>query len=143
MLNISTGASQKVMIGVGLYSAGKLAMERWAEYLDFELQLRDEQRVAVNTLRVDRVVATEGWRYIAATRGVEMATAGSPEAVPVTTESVASVAAWMLEQPVTFRGNTLDFAAAEALGAPRVVDLDGTALHFAGPTGAVADPVDA
>lgn len=124
ILNISTGASQKILPGLGLYSASKLAMERWSDYLDYELNDVETSGVAVNTLRVDRLVATEGWYYIAETRGIELATGGSPEAIPVTAESVADVAVWMIERPTSWSGNTVDFHDVLALGGPALVELE-------------------
>lgn len=119
VVNVSTGASQAVSSGLGLYSASKLAMERWADYLHVELG----GRIAVNSLRVDRIVATEGWLHIARTDGLDLATAGNHDAIPVTAESVAAAAVWMAGQPPSWSGNTLTLDEVHAAGGPAVAEL--------------------
>lgn len=117
VLNISTGASQRPLVGLGMYSASKIALERWAESLDLETTA-----IAVNTLRVNRLVATEGWQHIAATQPAEVAYGGgSPDTVPVTAESVAAAALWMLGRPTTWSGHTVDFEDIVRLGGPELV----------------------
>lgn len=119
VVNVSTGASQAVSAGLGLYSASKLAMERWADYLHEELG----GRVAVNSLRVNRIVATEGWLHIARTDGLDLATAGNHDAIPVTAESVAAAAVWMAGQPTAWSGNTLNLDEVQAAGGPQVEEM--------------------
>lgn len=126
VVNVSSGASQAVSSGLGLYSASKLAMERWADYLDEEV----DDRVAVNTLRVNRIVATEGWLHIARTDGLDLATAGRHDAVPVTAESVAAAAVWMAAQPPSWSGNTLDLDEVHEAGGPAVDELPDSPDHL-------------
>jgi len=115
ILNVSTGASQSLLTGFGLYSTSKLAMERWSDYLAAEVA---PGGVAVNTLRVDRIVATEGWYHTAATRGMEVASGGAEVIAPITSESVADTVMWMLDRPASWTGNTVNFDDAMALGGP-------------------------
>lgn len=115
IVNISSGASQALTPGLALYSTSKLAMERWSEYLHLEVD-----GIAVNTLRVDRLVATEGWRYIAERQGADVASGGSPDTVPITAASAAGAAVWMAEQPITWSGNTVGFDDVAHLGGPPV-----------------------
>lgn len=117
VVNISTGASQRHLTGFGLYSASKLAMECWSDYFAAELA---PSGVAVNTLRVDRIVATEGWYHTAATRGMEVASGGADVIAPITSESVADTVMWMLGRPASWTGNTVGFDDAMALGGPVV-----------------------
>jgi len=123
VLNISTGASQSLLTGFGLYSTSKLAMEHWSDFLAAEVA---PYGVAVNTLRVDRIVATEGWYHTAATRGLDVASGGAGVIAPVTSQSVAAAALWMLDQPASWTGHTLVFDDVEALGGPalELADFD-------------------
>lgn len=130
IINVSTGASQKVSLDLGLYSTSKLAMERWSEYLDFEIKGRG---VSVNTLRVNAAVATEGWIYIAETQGLEVALGGNVEALPMTAESAASFVPWMLAQPADWSGHTLNFEDITALGGPTVELFDASIPHRPSP----------
>jgi NAD(P)-dependent dehydrogenase (short-subunit alcohol dehydrogenase family) len=115
VLNVSTGASQSLMPGLSLYSTSKLAMERWSDYLDLELR---GSGIAVNTLRVNRMVATEGWKHIKDTQGEEVATAGGSLANVVEASLVADQLLWMLDQPSSWTGNTVDMDDITALGGP-------------------------
>lgn len=121
VINVSTGASQRPPYGLGMYSASKIALERWAECLALEVP-----DIAVNTLRVNRLVATEGWQHIAATQPAEIAYGGgSPETVAVTAESVAASVIWIADQPPSWSGNTVDFEDVARLGGPEVVAFVG------------------
>lgn len=124
VVNVSTGAALSVKPGLGLYSTSKQAMERWAEFLDVELRAAGESAIAVNTVRVNRLVATEGWRHMAATKGIELATGGSPDAIPITTESVADAVVWAAEQPLAWSGHALDLDEIASLGGPAPVAYD-------------------
>lgn len=122
ILNVSSGASQSLTAGLALYGTSKLAMERWAQFLAAEVSTADGSTagVAVNTLRVDRLVATEGWRYIAETQGEDMASGGAAGTTPITSESAAAAAVWMIQQPSSFSGQIVGFADIESLGGPAV-----------------------
>lgn len=131
IITVSTGAALNVTPSLGLYSSSKRAMEHWAAYLHAELRHEGVDTIAVNTVRVDRLVATEGWRHMAATKGIELATGGSPDAVPATTESVAAAVVWAAHQPVSWSGNALGLGEIEQLGGPKQVDYDVTGAELA------------
>jgi citronellol/citronellal dehydrogenase len=118
VVNVSTGASQSLSPNLALYSTSKLAMERWSDYVDFELA---GQGVAVNTLRIDRLVATEGWRHIAETQGIEIATGGGEANEVMDPPEAARHVLWMLQQPPEWSGNTVGFDEISALGGPPTV----------------------
>lgn len=124
VVNVSSGAALSVTPGLGLYSTSKQAMERWAEYLDAELRAAGETAIAVNTVRVNRLVATEGFHHVAATKGIELATGGSPDAIPVTTSSVADAIVWAIQQPLTWSGHALDLDEIAAQGGPAPDEYD-------------------
>lgn len=117
VVNVSSGASQASTPGLGLYATSKLAMERWSDFLAAELAPRG---VAVNTLRVDRIVATEGWYHVAATQGIDVASGGADVVAPITSRSAAETVGWMLSRPTRWTGNIVGFDDAMALGGPIV-----------------------
>lgn len=131
IITVSTGAALSVTPSLGLYSSSKRAMEHWAAYLHAELRHDGIDTIAVNTVRVDRLVATEGWRHMAATKGIELATGGSPDAIPATTESVAASVVWAAHRPVSWSGNALGLTEIEQLGGPAQVDYDVTGAELA------------
>jgi NAD(P)-dependent dehydrogenase (short-subunit alcohol dehydrogenase family) len=118
VLNISSGASQSLTPGLGLYSTSKLAMERWNDSMDLEL---GEAGVAFNTLRVDRLVGTEGFRYVLDTQGEEVATAGAGIDSVMDPADAAAHALWMLAQPTDWTGQTMGFDDISAAGGPSVL----------------------
>jgi len=120
VLNVSSGAAVKSAPGLSLYSTSKQAMERWSSFMHHELV---GAGVDVNVLRIDRLVATEGWRHVVETQGMDIATGGSPDAVAVTSASVADVACWLVAREPGWSGHTVGFAEVAALGGPSVVDL--------------------
>jgi citronellol/citronellal dehydrogenase len=132
IVNVSTGAALSVTPGLGLYSTSKQAMERWAHFLDAELRAAGETGIAVNTVRVNRLVATEGWRHMVATKGIELATGGSPDAIPVTTSSVADAVVWATEQPASWSGHALDLDEIAELGGPVPIAYDASGAVIAG-----------
>jgi NAD(P)-dependent dehydrogenase (short-subunit alcohol dehydrogenase family) len=117
VVNVSSGASQATTPGLGLYATSKLAMERWSDFLAAELAASG---IAVNTLRVDRIVATEGWYHVAATQGIEVASGGAEVVAPITSRSAAETVLWMLSRPTGWTGHTVGFDSAMALGGPVV-----------------------
>lgn len=124
VINVSSSAALRATPGLGLYSTSKQAMERWSEYLDVELKASGQSGVAVNTVRVNRLVATEGWRHMVTTKGIELATGNAPDTIPVTTESVADSILWAVEQPLSWSGNAVDLDEIHALGGPQPVAYD-------------------
>jgi citronellol/citronellal dehydrogenase len=115
VLNVSSGSSLSLTPGLGLYSTSKLAMERWSEYMDLEL---GGQGVAFNTLRVDRIVATEGFRHVLETQGEDVATGGQGMAAVMTSEEAAGHVLWLVSRPTGWSGHTVGFADISALGGP-------------------------
>lgn len=115
ILNVGSGASQAMTPGLALYATSKLAMESWSDNLALELA---DHAIAVNTLRVDRIVATEGWHHVADTQGIEVATGGAGVDAVMQPADAAAHAVWMLRQPLTWSANTVGFDDITALGGP-------------------------
>ena len=101
--------------GLALYSVSKGAMEHWSDYLHMEL---GDRGVAFNSLRVDRLVTTEGWQHVYDTQGEEIATGGKGVSSVMTAEQAAEQVAWMLRQPSSWSGHTIGFEDIAALGGP-------------------------
>jgi NAD(P)-dependent dehydrogenase (short-subunit alcohol dehydrogenase family) len=107
VVNVSSGASQALLPALAMYSVSKLAMERWTEYMDFELGGRG---VSFNTLRVDQLVPTEGWRLTYELRGEDAATGGKGLSEFVSPDESGEFLAWMVRQPASWSGQTVGFA---------------------------------
>jgi NAD(P)-dependent dehydrogenase (short-subunit alcohol dehydrogenase family) len=107
VVNVSSGASQALLPALAMYSVSKLAMERWTEYMDFELSGRG---VSFNTLRVDQLVPTEGWRLTYELRGEDAATGGKGLSEFVSPQECGEFLAWMVRQPTSWSGQTVGFA---------------------------------
>jgi NAD(P)-dependent dehydrogenase (short-subunit alcohol dehydrogenase family) len=106
VLNVSSGASQSLTGGLALYSVSKLAMERWNEYMQLELGGRG---VSFNTLRVDQLVPTEGWKLTYDLRGEDVATGGKGLSEMVSPLECGEFMMWMLTQPASWTGQTVGF----------------------------------
>jgi short-subunit dehydrogenase len=115
VVNVSSGASRAMTPNLALYSTSKLAMERWNESMHLELGGRG---VSFNTLRVDRLVTTEGWRHVLETQGEDIATGGAGIGATMTAEAAADHILWMLRQPSSWSGQTLGFEDVTSLGGP-------------------------
>jgi gluconate 5-dehydrogenase len=115
VINVSSGASQALTPNLALYSVSKLAMEHWGDYLHLEAGGRG---VSFNTLRIDRLVGTEGFHYVLETQGEEIATAGNGMASVMTSAQAAEHFMWMLAQPPDWSGHTVGFDDITALGGP-------------------------
>ena len=115
VINVSSGASQSLTPNLGLYSTSKLAMERWSDYMELEVGGRG---VSFNTLRVDRIVATEGFEYVRETQGEEVATGGQGMEAVMSSEDAAAHLLWMATRPNTWTGNTVGFADITDQGGP-------------------------
>jgi NAD(P)-dependent dehydrogenase (short-subunit alcohol dehydrogenase family) len=115
VVNISSAASKQDSANLALYSVSKLAMERWSDYMNLEVGRRG---VSFNTLRVDRLVATEGWRYVADTQGIEIATGGRGTSNVLSSELAGAHIAWMVGQPASWTGHTVGFDDITGLGGP-------------------------
>jgi NAD(P)-dependent dehydrogenase (short-subunit alcohol dehydrogenase family) len=120
VLNVSSGASQAMTVGLALYSTSKLAMERWSDYMELELA---GQGVSFNTLRVDRIVATEGFYHVLNTQGEDVATSGQGMSSVMSSEEAADHILWLVTQPTSWTGNTVGFADIAALGGPPAPQL--------------------
>jgi NAD(P)-dependent dehydrogenase (short-subunit alcohol dehydrogenase family) len=103
------------MRNLSLYSVSKIAMERWSDYMNLEA---GGQGVSFNTLRVDRIVATEGWYYVAETQGMDIATGGLGVASVLSVEVAGDHIAWMVRQPASWSGKTVGFQDVTDLGGP-------------------------
>jgi NAD(P)-dependent dehydrogenase (short-subunit alcohol dehydrogenase family) len=115
VVNISSGASQALTPNLGLYSTSKLAMERWTDYMNLEVGGRG---VSFNTLRVDHIVATEGFRYVLETQGEDVATGGQGIASVMSSEDAAAHVVWMARRPTSWSGHTVGFDDLAAMGSP-------------------------
>ena len=115
VVNVSSGASQAMTPGLALYSVSKQAMERWSDYVELE---QGGQGVSFNTLRVDRLVTTEGWQHVYDTQGEDVATGGQGMSASMTSEQAADHVAWMVRQPVSWTGQTVGFEDITGLGGP-------------------------
>jgi short-subunit dehydrogenase len=115
VVNVSSGASHALTKGLALYSVSKLAMERWNEYLELE---QGGQGVSFNTLRVDRLVTTEGWQHVYDTQGEDVATGGAGMSATMTSAQAADHVAWMVGRPTSWTGQTVGFEDITALGGP-------------------------
>jgi NAD(P)-dependent dehydrogenase (short-subunit alcohol dehydrogenase family) len=115
IVNVSSGASQALSPNLALYSTSKLAMERFGDYLELEVGGRG---VSFNTLRVDRLVRTEGWQYVADTQGEDIATGGAGVSGFLSPDEAAAHLVWMVRQPSAWSGQTVGFDDITALGGP-------------------------
>ena len=60
IINISSYLAEAMMPGMMSYSVSKIALEKLTQYLAEELQPKG---IAVNALRIELMIATEGWQY--------------------------------------------------------------------------------
>ena len=60
IINISSYLAEVMMQGMMSYSVSKIALEKLTQYLAEELQPKG---IAVNALRIELMIATEGWQY--------------------------------------------------------------------------------
>jgi NAD(P)-dependent dehydrogenase (short-subunit alcohol dehydrogenase family) len=115
VLNVSSAASVALTPNLANYSVSKQAMERWNEYMDLEVGRRG---VSFNSLRVDRLVVSEGFRYVLETQGEDIATGGQGLSQAMTSEQAAEHIMWMLRQPSAWSGRTVGFQDITDLGGP-------------------------
>jgi NAD(P)-dependent dehydrogenase (short-subunit alcohol dehydrogenase family) len=112
VLNISSEAASTLAPNLALYSVSKLAMERLTEYLHLELGGRG---VSFNALHVERLVSTEGWRYVYDTQGEEIANMGVPMSELVSPQQLGHQIRWLVEQPSSWSGHIVSCADVDAL----------------------------
>src|SRR3989304_4358962 len=60
IINISSYLAEVMMPGMMSYSVSKIALEKLTQHLAEELQPKG---IAVNALRIELMIATEGWQY--------------------------------------------------------------------------------
>ena len=94
VINVSSGAAVHPEFGRPSYTATKAALEGLSDGLAFELR----GKVAVNTLRLDLMVWSEGFSD----------TLGPDSKAPFEDPVIMTDAVlWMLKQPIDFTGETL------------------------------------
>ncbi|MDT7944226.1 MAG: SDR family NAD(P)-dependent oxidoreductase [Dehalococcoidia bacterium] len=99
VINVSSGAAAnlEVAVGAGLlsYSVAKAAIEQLTRGLALEVK---DKGVAVNCLRIEMSVVTEGWTYL--NPDLDYSTWEKPE-------TVAQAMVWLAQQPTSFTGHVL------------------------------------
>jgi citronellol/citronellal dehydrogenase len=95
IINISSFLAEMVMPGMVSYSVSKIALEKLTQYAGMELQ---QQNVAVNALRIELNIATEGWMF--RNPNVDFSTWDKPEAA-------SEAALWMACQPTSYTGKVV------------------------------------
>lgn len=98
--NISSSAPDMLHPGLISYAVSKAALETLTRFLAADLS---ERGIAVNALRVDRPVATEGARFLDPDQDV------SAWEKP---EQTARTVRWLVEQPAEFTGQVLSLTEA-------------------------------
>jgi len=105
IINISSILAELVMPPMISYSVSKVALEKLTQYTGEEMKAHS---VAVNALRIELNIATEGWMY--RNPGMDFSDWDKPEAA-----SEASL--WIATQPTSYTGNVVTIAAVrEAMG---------------------------
>jgi len=95
IINVSSMLAEAVHPGMVSYSVSKIALEKLTEYTGMELK---EHGIAVNALRIELMIASEGWLY--RNPGADLSQWEQPEAA-----SEASL--WMATQPREWSGNVV------------------------------------
>jgi citronellol/citronellal dehydrogenase len=105
IINISSILAQEVISPMVSYSVSKIALEKLTQYAGLELK---PHGVAVNCLRIELSIATEGWMF--RNPGMDFSDwAKPPEA--------SETALWMATQAPSFTGNVMTIAEVrEAMG---------------------------
>jgi NAD(P)-dependent dehydrogenase (short-subunit alcohol dehydrogenase family) len=118
VVNVSSAAAVALASGLALYSVSKQAMERLNDYLHLEL---GGGGVTFNVLRIERVVATEGWRHVYDTQGAEVATMGGSVTDVIAPEVVGRQIEWMVRQPDGWSGQVVGCDDVSRAGGPATV----------------------
>jgi citronellol/citronellal dehydrogenase len=105
IINVSSILAEEVMSPMVSYSVSKIALEKLTQYAGLELK---PHNVAVNCLRIELSIATEGWMH--RNPGMDFSDwAKPPEA--------SETALWMAVQPPSWTGNVMTIAEVrEAMG---------------------------
>ena len=117
VVNVSSDSASHLSEGLALYSVTKLAMERFTEYLHFELGGRG---VAFNAFHIELGITTETWNYVVATQGEERATLGGTVTETTTPEQMGAQIAWMLAQPPDWSGHIVTCREIAGMGGPGI-----------------------
>ncbi len=117
VVNVSSDSASHLAEGLALYSTTKLAMERFTDYLHFELGGRG---VSFNALHIEIGVRTESWNWVIETQGAERATLGGVVTDTTSPEQVGAQIAWMLAQADDWSGRTIACRELAAMGGPVV-----------------------
>ncbi|MHB8662153.1 MAG: SDR family NAD(P)-dependent oxidoreductase [Acidimicrobiales bacterium] len=117
VVNVSTEAAWTLAPHLSLYSVTKQAMERFNDYLHFELGGRG---VSFNVLHIEIGVTTETWQYVYDTQGADVATLGGTVADTTSPDRVAAQIEWMVQQPSAWSGNIVGCRDVGAMGGPAV-----------------------
>jgi NAD(P)-dependent dehydrogenase (short-subunit alcohol dehydrogenase family) len=102
IINVSSILAAEVISPMVSYSVSKIALEKLTQYAGLELK---PHNVAVNCLRIELSIATEGWMF--RNPGMDFSDwAKPPEA--------SETALWMAVQPPTWTGNVMTIAEVRA-----------------------------
>ncbi|MPZ22044.1 MAG: SDR family NAD(P)-dependent oxidoreductase [Dehalococcoidia bacterium] len=117
VINISSGAAVRPEFGRISYTVTKRALEALTEGMGFELQ---EQSVAVNCIRLDFAVWSEGYAYTLP--GVDTSEFEDPVVM-------SDAALWLARQPLDYTGKVLAITQMREMGAvrgnTRIADREG------------------
>lgn len=118
IVNVSSILAELVMSPMVTYSVSKAALEKMTQYAGVELR---DYNVAVNALRIEMSIATEGWML--RNPGMDFSDWEKPNAA-------SEAALWMAMQPPTFTGQIVTIGEArEAMGKAPPVSTDFSILR--------------
>jgi citronellol/citronellal dehydrogenase len=100
IINISSYLSEVLMPGMMSYSVSKIALETFTRALAAELQPKG---IAVNALRIEMNIATEGWQYL--NPSIDYSTWEKPEAASEAT-------LWLATRDLSYTGQVVTIAEA-------------------------------
>lgn len=98
IINISSYLAEVLLPGMLSYSVSKIALEKLTQGMAAELQ---QQRIAVNALRIELNIATEGWAFL--NPGIDFSTWDKPEAA-------SEAALWMATRDLSYTGKVVTIA---------------------------------
>jgi len=98
IINISSYLAEVMMQGMMSYSVSKIALEKLTQYLAEELQPKG---IAVNALRIELMIATEGWQY--RNPDVDYSTWDKPDAASQAT-------LWLATRDLSYTGRVVTIA---------------------------------
>lgn len=95
IINVSSFLAEVKLPGMVSYSVSKIALEKLTDYAGGELK---EHGIAVNALRIEKMIATEGWMY--RNEGADFSTWEKPEAA-------SECALWLATRDPSYSGNVV------------------------------------